>query len=378
MKKDFKKETFILHVLPANTGRTYRFIKFIRDNFEFDKHKFMIDCSYLTAVKKYTKLLEFPDLLYVNPEPESIECKTFIFNIFKGSQHIIWHSLSFTRINPVALYSINKSFLKKSSWIENGFDIYATNPKEELKEIEVILRSKMKNIGSIAPINSDLIFNTYGKPTLNVSYPPDPMFYKLPELNLEHIPHSRKYKVIQLGTDTRVFSHPNDIIAYFKGLSDKTKKDRYCFILPKNIILSSDYVSRKTTPAIINKALSSFPTIMLKDIIQNKDEYINYYRSIDCLAIAPSTVLYPEYLFAPLFCGCSIYLIDSNKTIRKNFEEFSCFGKLGKISKKGLNVTLRDINELKKLSSILTVFFPKAIKAQWEQFFDAISKEGEA
>lgn len=370
MQKGAIGEGYFLHVLPANSGRTYRFIKFIHENFDVKQHKFVIDSDYVSILKNNTRLLEFKDLLYWDDIYKTRRGKSFLFAIFKKSHNIIWHSLSFDRIDAVEFLLNNKSLMKKSSWIENGFDVFPDSQDKRVVKKARMLRSKMKIIGSIGFINEKQINKEYGKKCLRVYYPPEPGFYSIPESKIKHKEHSKSYKLLQIGSDTRVFSNINNILTYIKDLSNSKRIKSCCLILPKNVTLRNDKNSLNISPVIIKKIEKMFVPCMIKNVsYMNIQEYMDYYSRLDDVILSPLEILNPEYLLAPIFCDCNVYLLKNNR-FTKEMPFCKFVNNLGKIDTK----KIRALQETDNLPDIFSVFFPDKIKAKWEVFFEILLK----
>lgn len=371
MKNRAISEGYFLHILPANSGRTYRFIKFIRENFDVRQHKFLIDSGYVSVLKNNTRLLEFSDLLYLSDIKKAKRGKAFLLTLFKKSHNIIWHSLMFNHIDAVEYLLKNKSLIKKSSWIENGYDVYPNSKDKRVFKKARKLRSKMKIIGSIGSINASQIAQEYGRECLSVCYPPEPGFYTIPGSQIKHKEHSKGYRLLQIGSDTRVFSNINSILTFVKKLNKSRRFKSSCLILPQNVTLRNDKISLKISPTIINNTKKMCIPCMIKDVSHtNIREYTDYYSRLDDVIISPLEILKPEYFLAPIFCGCNVYLLKNNR-LTSDLPFCKFVNNVGKIDVK----KIRDLQESGNLPDIFNVFFPDKIKSKWEAFFEILLKE---
>lgn len=364
-------ESYFLHVLPANSGRTYRFIKFIRENFDIKQHKFIIDSDYVSVLKNNTRLLEFNDLFFWSDNYKTRNGKAFLLTLFKKSHNIIWHSLLFNQIDAIEYLLNNKSLIRKSSWIENGYDVFPNIQNKRAAKKGRILRTKMKAIGTIGFINSEQISKEYGRKCLSVCYPPEPGFYTIPESHIKHKAHSRSYRLMQIGSDARVFSNIISILTYVKKIDNSRRIKSCCLIIPQNVTLTNDKISFQTAPKVINNLNKMCIPYSLKNVsYMNIREYTEYYRCLDDVILSPLEILNPEYLLAPIFCDCNVYLLKNNR-FAKDLPFCKFVNNVGKIDAK----KIREMQKSENLPDIFSVFFPDKIKSKWEEFFEILLKE---
>lgn len=363
-----------LHILPPNIGRTYRFIKFMNQNFDCGKHKFLVTAIQATVVNNYTRLLEFTDLNYLFSTKKKVR-EASLKSICRKSRHIIWHTLKSPNIDIEEFLKKNPELLKRSVWVEQGFDI---SPDGSGKSFKV--RRKLKNgdlvrrrIGTIAssfPLNADVIRRSYGKEPVPVTYPPNELLPKLVASPLSTKFNGGKYqRIIQLCTDSRVYSRINPLLL---RMTKRKRKDKHLknslIILPSNISLRGDESGLKCKKDYLSMAKKAAKRALILSRSYQPERYINYNRMIDALIVDPKCVIYPEYILAPIFCGVKVYY-PSNGAVAPYLQKASLtVGKTSCLSYERYRRVQNDDDVRKTFA----VFDDTLIKEQWQTLFGSL------
>lgn len=163
----------ILHILPIGSYRVYEFLKFMNENFSDNDHDFFIVATKKEVINNDPRLLAFNNLMFY---PDDFSRRKFLRHVgtflyfkrlFSRGELIIWHSFSHLNIAMLLVMALS-NVLKKSIWIEHGYDLYFwKNTKSGWKwKIKNFLfkyiREHVKTIAVTVPSDRDIyqrIFN---------------------------------------------------------------------------------------------------------------------------------------------------------------------------------------------------------------------------
>lgn len=117
------------------------FIEFVKENFDFQKHFFII----VSRGNKYTsKILKYDNVLYLETKYQKIWNYfkyTKILKFFmKNAENILLHSISGN--NKILFFFLNQKFLSKCYWVIWGADLYVYNKSR--KKIRDKIRHYMR------------------------------------------------------------------------------------------------------------------------------------------------------------------------------------------------------------------------------------------
>ncbi len=364
-------EIEFLHVLPPNTGRTYRFIRFMHQNFDCKKHRFLVTALPMVVLKNHTKLLEFSsDLLYLCGDQGTKKRRKGILELLKCSKHIIWHSFHNIGDDYIEILSKNDDLVAKSSWIENGIDVQPnaikTEKERERWKTERRIKMKMKQIGTISPVNAAIVKKLYNRSSMQVYYPPAKKL--LPQETPRRPDNHTDKRLIQLGMDARVYTHHDKLFELIRKYKKYTRNS--VIILHRNTVLPEDYNVVNMPPKTISLAAGlNVPCVMSTQSIRNEKDYAKYYGCIDTMVLSPSVVLYPEYMLAPLFYGTNVIYI-RNPELDKTFGKAAFhYHNIGVISPRRALIAMENGS-----NNIFDMYKPDALKVLWSNYFNKISE----
>lgn len=362
-----------LHILPPNIGRTYRFIKFMKDNFGCEKHKFLVTAIQPTVVNNYTRLLEFTDLYFLFSTKPRLRMAN-LKSICQKSRHIIWHSFTSPNIDIENFLKKNPALLARSVWIDQGADIWPKGSTKTYKERKIYkigeyVRKNVSAVASSFPLNADVIRQTYGSAPIQVTYPANELFYKLSVSPVPTRSNGGRYKrIIQLCTDSRIYSRINPLL----NRMAKKKKSRHLkdslLILPTNITLRGDESGLKCKKEYLSAAKKAAKNAMILSRSYQPDRYINYNQIIDALIVDPKSVIYPEYILAPIFCGVKVYYPAQGAIAPYLNKASLTLGKTACLSYRTYMRAAQDADVRKTFA----VFDKSLIREQWNALFESL------
>lgn len=357
-----------LHVLPANIGRTYRFLKFMHKNFDCDKHRFLVLALQAGVIKNYTRLLEFSDTIYLKGEHGTKKREKNFRSILDSADNIIWHSIDNEAVDIVKILSKNKKYLNKSSWVENGSDALFDSDDARLLRKHEYIRKSFRSVASISVINKARLKEQYDINAFSVDYPVNEFFYRLAKEPSIPSVKNHSHLNIQLGTDTRVFNRPKQTLKLLQKYKLKSVSGGFVF-LPSNITLLADRSPVKCKPEYISLASKISKKAFKFTNYYTSEQYIKYMNAMDVLVCDPTAVTNPEYLLAPLFCGVELYYLGTGYLGNILNGVDSGLGNVRKFSYKQY-VSHRDNENVKALFSC---FDAQGVYSGWKNFFDSIS-----
>lgn len=141
-----------LHLIQLNEKNLYNTLKQLQEIETKDEHIFYV-CNYRRMIAAFPKFREFNNFLYVNEKASDFGKMLDLFKQMWKADHIIFHSLIFNSNKYLYFIFLFQFFLKKSTWIEWGADLYkwkveGNNLKNKiLNYINLIIREKIKYIG---------------------------------------------------------------------------------------------------------------------------------------------------------------------------------------------------------------------------------------
>ena len=354
-----------LHILPANSGRTYRFISFIKKNFDSLEHKFLLVAAQKNVITLSTKLLEFTDLIYLNNDKPK-EKEKILLGYCKKSKYIIWHSLDSTVLDLNKFLYIHKELLSKSAWAEQGFDIESPISSN----CGIYVRKNIAYIASIFPLNAQRINDEYGRESISVCYPLDEMLY-----DIANNPPTQKscgsqaYHIIQISTDVRIYSRPITILQSLGKINLRHFR-RSFIVIPDFICADGDASPVKVTSKHLQYAKKLTQCVGSISKISEKDDYIKHYTAVERMVIDPTAIIYPEYLLSPIFCGVRIYY-STEQPISSilNPAAYKC-GKIGCMSIESYNKA----RQSKDIKELFSVFDKERILEKWTALFNIMER----
>ena len=357
-----------LHVLPANIGRTYRFLKFMHNNFNCEEHKFLVLALQLGVIKNYTRLLEFTDTIYLKGEQGTKTREKHFMSLLDSAENIIWHSIDSEAVDITKVLTKNKKYLGKSSWVENGSDTIFDSTDAGLCKKHEFIRKSFRSVASMSVINAVRLKEKYGIESVRVDYPVNEFFYRLAKEPC--IPEGRNHSHlnIQLGTDTRVFNRPRQTLRLLQQRNLRKIKESFIF-LPSNITLLADRSPVKCKPEYTRIASKISKKVFIFNNFYTPEQYVKYMNAMDVLICDPVTVTAPEYMLAPVFCGVKLCYLGS--------------GYLGDILN-GIDSGIGDVRRFsykqydsakdnEKVRALFSCFDAEGLYSGWKNFFDSIS-----
>ena len=123
------------------------FISFLKENFNSEKHIFVIKGGYTLEEMPVT---DFPNILYIKSKWDLYLNFIKIFKLFKNARKIVFHGLFDDNI--ILFISFYQKLLKKCYWLPWGGDLYAyLKEKKGFKDRFLENRKKIviRNIGNI-------------------------------------------------------------------------------------------------------------------------------------------------------------------------------------------------------------------------------------
>lgn len=141
-----------LHIIQLNEKNSYNLFKQLNEMKTDDEHIFFV-CNYKRMVAAFPKFYEFKNFLYINEKDSHIKKAWNFFKLLYSADHIILNSLIFNSNLFLYFLYVFRFFLKKSTWIEWGGDLYnwkqaGTTFKDKiLNHVNFVIRKKVKYIG---------------------------------------------------------------------------------------------------------------------------------------------------------------------------------------------------------------------------------------
>lgn len=162
-----KNKIKFLHIFGPDTKNSYGIMRQLHKYCNLDEHKYLI-AAYDECKERFPKLNEFPDLIFVPHDCSRFKRIVFFVKLLMSAENIIWHSLFFTTKKYLYFLYVFRHFLKKSTWIEWGADLYNweyENPNRKQKILNHIGRKVRKgfaNVGCIFPSDREEYIKQYG------------------------------------------------------------------------------------------------------------------------------------------------------------------------------------------------------------------------
>lgn len=357
-----------LHVLPANIGRTYRFLKFMHKNFDCKEHRFLVLALQLGVVKNYTRLLEFTDTIYLKGEKNTKTREKNFISILDSAENIIWHSIDNDAVDIIKILSKNKKYLSRSSWVENGSDTIFDSDNKKLSRINDNIRKSFKAVASISPVNAIKLKEKYGIEAFPVDYPINEFFYRLAKEPCIPAKKNHSHVNVQLGTDTRVFNRPKQTLNILTRHKLRTIKKGFIF-LPSNITLQADRSPVKCKPEYIRNASKISRKVFRFTHYYTAEQYVKYMNAVDYLICDPTSVTNPEYLLAPIFCGTKLCYLGSGYIGGLFAGADAGIGNVRRLSYK----TYVSNKDNKNIKALFSCFDADGLYSGWKKFFESIS-----
>ena len=141
-----------LHLIQLNEKNLYNTLKQLQEIETKDEHIFYV-CNYKRMIAAFPKFREFNNFLYVNEKASDFGKMLDLFKQMWKADHIIFNSLIFNSNKYLYFIFLFQFFLKKSTWIEWGADLYKWKVEGNNLKIKILnyinftIRKKMKYIG---------------------------------------------------------------------------------------------------------------------------------------------------------------------------------------------------------------------------------------
>lgn len=239
MKKDKKKYTF-LHIIGPDTKNTYGIISQIYKHCDMSKHQVLVS-AYEEARNRFPKMKEWDGLMFIPHKGGKLKRILFFYRTLRDAEHIIWHSLFFTTKKYLLFLYFFKSFLKKSTWIEWGADLYLwehQNPSFKQKILNHIgrkIREGFPNVGLIFPTDEVVYREQFGgehrffyTPMCNPMKEANGLAEFIDANKPEIDPNEERTTLVQVAHNSFFFNHHVKLLNYLEHFKNENVK----FILP--------------------------------------------------------------------------------------------------------------------------------------------------
>lgn len=143
----------ILHIIGLNEKNSYNLFKQLHEYCDLDGHTFLV-ADFKSNLKNFPKLQEFTNFKFMDSYSKSrIGRIVGLYKQCNKADHIIINSLLFKTKKYLLFFYIFRKFLKKSTWIEWGKDLYEYElppfgiKNKFLNHIGYYIRNNVKYVG---------------------------------------------------------------------------------------------------------------------------------------------------------------------------------------------------------------------------------------